>query len=602
MASEVFGEAEIILRGRLDHLQRDLDQAELLVVQQQQRIQSVQQETASTARTASQESEKSGNILNTLGTVVGAWKLAGIAIKGATTGLMLIPAVAAAAKVALIGLAVGGVLIFAAALGKVIEATDNTTKAIADSVRAARELDGTTNRVRGLAQELEKIPIVGGMVSRTFRIFSGDAEVADQALLRFVGRVEDGQVKVGGFRAALARAFGAGNLVDDIKAANEAMAEMNATMAARAAVADFANPQSRRLDDAERAAARANELEGVTGIQRVAIENRIRHEDAMRAFEDERLALRRNTNEILRQVGEWEKTEDITARRARIVRAALQSDLAAQEANIDARKAVVSDELTQQAEKRNEATRAEAAEAERIARAELDRLQTMTRIVDLRIQGRDAEADMAEIMLRRDEALAGADGNERQIEAINSYYDAVAALREQRNQQELAAEEEKIDKRTSLLDEQIRRQRELQEAESKRVLSEEARRQDDLASLRSQGRQALLRLAGRDDDAEDEALQSRFRQQIEAARRAGDLEKADLLERLRDVEQQDLDRRQLERSVQRGSDARARQIDTARDFIGGTPSDPKAEEKEMVKEQKKTNEQLRRLTTGARAA
>ena len=594
MPGEVFGEADIILRGRLDLLQRDLDQAEMLVVGQQDRLQQAHAQTASSARSAAAESEKSGSALGKIVTIIGSWRLLSAAVSGGSVALAAVPAIAVAAKVALVGLATGGVLVVATAIGMVLEVAARAERAMRNIGKAARELDGSTQRTRELADALREIPIVGRLAATAFSVFSGNAVVADEALTGLVATVEDGQVKIGFFSRMLGRTFGANGVINDIDAINEKLAEMNAELGQAAQFQGFAGPQAGRLDASSLAAGRANELEGLGGTDRVRAENRIRHEEAVKFTEDERIALNAKTAAMFAGIRAQEQAEEITAKQARRMREVVSKSSADAGELINAREVETQKELAELGSKRLDA-------AQKLASTERNRVASIARAAEMEAGGDRLGAELEMLKLRRREALGELDaGQHDQLNSINRYYAARESLARDANQRELDAERDQQQRKQEVLDRALQRQR-LRDA------TEGVSRAQRLASLGTDARANEQQLQGRDFDAQRTRTREGFDADLINAQLSGDGELVKALERSRDVQLLLIDQseresilreaekasRDLEKAVStRGPEAR--QIDAARELAGGAGG--KSPELQQAERQTKSLEEIRKNT------
>ena len=592
MSGEVFGEADVILRARLDRLQQDMDQAERMVVAQSERLQVAHNETALSARRAAREGEEGLGILAKIGTAVGAWKLLGVTVKGAGAALASIPAIAVAAKAALVGLVVGGVLLVGNAIDAVVGTVDRARRAIGESIEAAKNLDGTTGRVLELAQALEKIPVVGRSAGFAFRVFSGDAEVADAALIGLIGTVEDGEVKLGGFARFLARGVGLGHMVRDIDRVNEKLREFNSLNAMSAERAQRTAASGQAFGAITESSSDDARLAGLEGVERVRAMNAIAHREAMQQLDDQKRGHLDALEQRMRFIREQRDAEEISAGIARQLlergaheRAQLEADHAATVKQVNRDMKIAGDERIRQ--------------AERLVQIENRRLAAAARSSEMAAGGDTLGSQLVMIEHRRQEAIRAAleSGHRQQLNSIQRFFNAQERLARDAAQQAADAERDRQQRRLRTMQEAMQREREMRQRDRER----QAERAEDL-TLSAQAELAAVnfRNQGQDFDAQRVEMEDRFRQRIDEAVKTTDKELLDTLFELRDARRQQIDileneskMREQEELMRSGSIATARQVDAALTFLGGNGGgDPKKEEKEMVDEQKRTNELL----------
>ena len=602
MPGEVFGEADVILRGRLDLLQRDLDEAEMMVVQQQQRVVQAQQQAAARIYRSGQEAQSAVNLIGGVDDAVGQWYLLDDAVNGVRLSLRAIPAVALAAKAALVAAAVAAVL----AYGLLVDQFRQGVRGIRSMAEAYREMDGSTGRAREFAEALEKIPLAGRAASFAFRVFGGDAILADEALTNMVATVEDGEVKVGILGRAVnglvyAATLGFVDIVGDIEEANEAMRKFNSEMAIASSYHSFGGPQGERTDAFVVSASREAELAGLQGIQRIRVENRIRHEEAMAYFDGEMAQANDHHAMVMRHIKERQDAGEIEEAQARRERMIGTNQNVQRLADLEDKRAEASKHLTSLARQRIRVHIQEEQAIRHAARAETRRMDTLARAMEMRAAGNTLGADLVEIEQRKQDAITRAleDGQRQRVSIIRRHFDALAIMTRDAHQADIDAER----------DQQRQKQMLMMQAQQREALQ----RGDSIAGLRAQVEATRLRTSGQDFEAQRVMIEEEMRQRIEEAIRAGDremlevlqdlrrtrLRQVDQLEReqkLREAEQADRDRLNASRS---DVEATARQIDTARERLGGF-GDPKREEKQMVEQQKKTNRLLKQ-NGGARA-
>lgn len=587
MPGEVFGEADVILRVRLDQLQQQLDQGERMTVESASRMQQVQRQTAASVRVAAQEAENGVGIIGRLGQAYGAWKLLGGAVKAGGVAISAIPAIALAAKAALVGLAVGGILLVGNAFDRMIASVEQGAKAFRDTVAAARGLDGTTGSVLELAQALERIPIVGGAAGTAFRVFSGDAEVSDRALMSLVASVEDGEVKIGRFKRFLAGGVGLGSLVRDIDKANEKLQEFNRLNEQAAGRGQRTATSGAGFDSATESSGDAARLSGLQGVERIRAENEISHREAMRQIDEQKQAHLSALDAEMRKIQRQRDAEEIDASEARTQLQRFASERQQLEKHYGETVAESSKNLKAAGEARIQ-------QEIKLAAAQDRRLAATAQAATLEAAGNTLGAQMVMIAYREQEAITAAQesGQDHRIASIRQYYAAQRQIAQDAANQQAQAEGEAQQRRIMQMEDALDRERQI---EQRRRQSVAERTEDVQSDIRAQ----TLRSQGDEFGARREEILGGFRSQIEDAIQSGDMAFLKALQELRDLrlealkaeerefDMQEAERaaRDAERNMRSGSNAQARQVDTALGFLTG--GDDKREEKQAVDELKK---------------
>jgi len=331
MPGEVFGEADIILRGRLDQFQRDLDEAELLIMQQQDRVVEAQQQAAASVRTAAEEGERANSILGGITKTIGGWVLVRKAIGAVSLALRGV-AVAGASSLAVLPAAIAAVTVAAiAAKGAVEEFKASVRTAFDDIDRAKDRLDGSTDSLRELAQALESMPILGGALGTSFRLLAGDAELADEALTNMVATVDEGEVKLKGWARLFGRGIGLNQFIDDIDAANAKLAEMRAVEESRGDFVGRTQSFGEGVDAIQGSAADDLAVARLRGVDAVREAEEQAARDRLRQLDAERDAYRAKISDQLGLLAEQSQQEDANFRQIRLARSALTAELNAQE-------------------------------------------------------------------------------------------------------------------------------------------------------------------------------------------------------------------------------------------------------------------------------
>lgn len=599
MPGEVFGEADIILRGRLDLLQQDLDQAEMLINQQSRRLEQQQQQTAESFRRTSDEGGIGfGTLLSAVTVIFGPIKTLTFLLTNVHKALKFIPVYAAAARVAMVGLVTGGVLLLAAAFNGLTDAIRNTRRQVGEVISAIGRLDGSTQKVRELADELSRLPIIGRLASNVYKVFSGDVGVAQEAVQSWVASVKDGQVELNFFgrtarNAVWVATLGFVDLGEQIDESNRKLREMEANMRIVASFNKLGASQGGQRFDREQGLDRSNELAGLDGVARIRAEQRHAHEDLMSFYDQQRREINIKQAEELAGIQKLRDEDEIGEREAQ-----RQRDVVTQQTLIATRQLTqsrrrVESELTEQTKQRVDLFREEQRQIKEAESAESRRLEVMARSMQMRVSGDTLGAELVELEHRRQEAINQAveQGHQKNLHAIRVYYDSRIEMAKAMHRRELRAD---------------------READDARVRSVAAR-DSRIESVRASTQADQLRMQGRDFDAQRVQARESVRQPIEDAIRTGDRELLAALQQQRTVRLAQIDQderqkamrdaedaqRQRERELQGLQNATARQIDTSNYNFGGDGRDPKREEKDMLEQLKGIRQNTKQ--TAARA-
>lgn len=566
--AETFGEADIILRLRLDELNREISKSEQMVNDSTQRVEARRIESIQSVARATREAGDAfgpdfGERIALVGVLTSKTALLSRAMAAVGTAVT-------ASGVALYGLVAAGALV----QGMLFEARDRAIRFAKELFEAHRAMDGSKERAREFADELERIPVLGGLISTSFRIFSKDAQQSDEALAGLVTVIEDGEVKTRAWANAgayLIRGLSLGfvDLRKGIDEANEAMGRMQTVNDFRSMGAGFNASLFAASDQAEQTAARDAELAQLEGVDRVRAAERHRMEDLLRGFQLAQRAAQQNHSERMQQLREQQKSGDLSEKQynnaAAILNADLNrqiGDLMAAQARSQASLAAASDARIAAAAEELRITQ-EMAEAERQreeARREADmaRLEAVTRAAELRAIGEDLEAQRVEIEQRTQEAIAQAmaDGNEQAAELERRRGEALLQIVENAAARRAEAERRAEEARMQAMEEARAREVEAARRAQEQITAENIRQFDTRERLRSQILQERLRQQGRDLEAERERIESDAYLDIQRFLDEGHEEAARLRETLRDLQLAGLDMNQGQGRVREIGNAR----------------------------------------------
>lgn len=550
--AETFGEADVILRGRLDLLLQDLDESERIVIGHTERLAQAQAEAVSQIVVVQQQAERgNGSLAVSAVSAYGAWKSLRTIIRGVRLALMAIPAVATTVSAALSVVAVGGAVVLAGAIGLLGDKMLRTQDAAEDMLEAFGRMDGSQQRAIEFAEALERIPVIGRAMANIFLLNSDAAGQADRALASVVATIEDGRVEVGLMGRAInglinittpgiiARLLGFDiDIVGDIREVNAELERMQQLMEVRGqsiAIAQSVMPGS---DAAARSAQRDAALAAAEGVERVRLQEQFRHDDAMRAFDAEQRKVREGLNaqiEAIRERGgsarRVQEQIDQALHDARATEAAIEKNRLAAAANLE-RAAQTRIHLAEQEQAKQEQIKQ--IEAERAAAAKADaqeRLRAATAAANAEAGGDSFGAQRIGNEAQRQQALRDAvrEGNEDRIDLINAFYDAQAALVDRR-------EREQMDR-----DEQLARDR-------------AAARIDAQERLRAATAAAQVAMGGDEAGADRIRNEAQRQQALREAMRSGQREQLDLINAFYDTQEELIDRRERERREQQESD------------------------------------------------
>lgn len=593
--AETFGEADIVLRLRLDELEAGIARSEQMVTESTSRVESERVQSLQTIARA--ERGVSDRVLPDMkerialmGILTSKTSLLARAVAAVGTSAAAAAAVSATALFAMI--AAAGV-----ASGLMFEARDRTIKFAREMVDSYRAMDGSKERAREFAAELERIPVLGSAISTTFRIFSKDAQQSEESLAGIATVVEDGQVKTRAWASLgslLVKGLTLGfvDLRKGINEANEAMSRLQFQNNVRAGGQEFESDLFQQTDAIERNAAREAELSRLEGVERVRAAERHRMEDLVRGYELARRAAQGNHIERLRQLQEQRDAGDISEKQFNTASAIIAADANRQIDNLMKSQAASQADLAASSEARVAAATEELRLAEETAAAEARRsqarrdadnaqLEALTRATELRSIGEDLEAQRVEIEHRTQQAIADAmaDGNDIAADLERRRGDALLQIVENAAAERAAAEQRAEESRRLAMEQAQDREIESARRAREQMYDESARQLDTRERLRSQILQERLRQQGRDIEAERERIESDAYLDIMRLRDAGNDGAAELRATLRDLQLAGLD-------MQQGP-ARTREFQqvSASRFSAGGVGDDRAEKQrdEQVK-------------------
>ena len=507
--AETFGEADVILRARLDRLQQDLDDAERMTRAQTERIANEQRVIVQQVQTQQANGRTMGDAAVELGklylikqAIERRWQL----IAGIMRGVVgLVQRIASA----MMGV-VGAVMVLPVVLGDIIR----MVRGIPDTLARIREaLQHIT--LQGIVEQtgllLLRLPIIGGLFRGLGRTISEVSEL-----------------------------LGGPNFMAQIEQAERAIEIAHQNMRNLADAADIAGDSFTRLRDMARQLEQSVERLGTEGVGAAMVAGLHDAENALRGFDREIADVGRRFMEETR--GIWEGAQDRLGRGA-FSRVATRDDLTEEEAR---RLATMEAQRNRNLEQLNQQRERAARALQQLARArvedarEQERLQRMRDTTEverltfgIEIAGVDDQFEQQRLRLEQQrrqtmrEAIVA--GNEDRLGLIEDYYDARARLVDQR-------------------------EREAMEQQSR--LQEEAamREQTAMARLQSQIAQAQLRIMGENIAAQEEAIRQQFQEMIDQAEQAGSGQRANLLRLLRDLRVFELGQQRQEGMVGRGLD------------------------------------------------
>lgn len=592
--AETFGEADVIIRARLDELNKDLADSERLIDQSTERVTQAQVRAQQEVSAATEEASNSGYRQGVmLGFVTSHFRLFRRGVMASIKAIAMIPIVAKAASVALVGLTTGGIAVVALGLGLIMEKALQAERGMERLTDAADRLDGSRERVREFADVLARVPLLGRLAATAFLALNGETEAAQESYARMVATIEDGEVKVGMLGRAVnglvnaiphvgfARMLGFDtDFVAGIEKANEKIREMNALMAVQKNTVTIDRQVVGEAEGFSRGAARDKELVGLEGVERVRALERHRHEDAMRQLDEQER--RRNEMHSAQVTGirEAMEAEEISRRAGNTMIAMLEENHRQRVETIQQEREQGERDLNAAMEERVRIAQQEADEQEKLARmqerrAEAARQNEKGRLIGgaastrLQAAGRDFDAQRVDLIMQRREALRRieVEGNEDLLAETEQYYDARADLINRREEEQLARDKEMAEKRAEAERKTMERERERQE-------QEEFDTQQKNDQLRSQILQARMRQQGMEVEAQQEAIRQRYQQMIDQMEREGNRVGADLARDLRDLE--------IEAAGQqdRGRQAEFQQITLSR-FAPGMGQDDKIERDQL---------------------
>lgn len=540
--AETFGEADVVLRVRLDELQKQLDASERLVMASTDRVAQAQAQAVQEVSRANEAASSGGfSALRAASDAHTAWSLLKLTVGAVRMGLMAIPAVATAARLSLLGVATGGIAALTLGVGALVDGTRRVGDSVHEAVEAFRGLDGSKEKAMAVADALGRIAVVGGAARQVFLMMNRDTGLQDEAWTSLVATIEDGQVKLRWYARALnalahldsgiiANALGIPpeaereNFGRDIDRINAKMRQLRALMGVQAAGRGHEGMVGDRAGGIAQSAERAAELAGLEGVERVRVEERHRFEDAMQLLE----TLQNETNDFYSQQraqieatakAEGASYAEMQARLAESQRSAERAGGVIQRARVMAAQmlGVVADEnigkARQEQAEQEKLTRLQERRAQAALQSQREGLIADAAAAKLRASGEEFAAQEVELEAARQRALRNlmVEGNDELVALTQQKYDRLGALIEAREKEQLA------------------RQKELEEKKAEAVLDANAR-------LRSQILQRRLEQAGREIEAQEEAIRQRFQEQIEQMERDGNRVGANLAAKLRDLE------------------------------------------------------------------
>lgn len=518
-AAENFGEADVVLRARLDVLHQDLVVAEQMIAASTDRVHQAQIETLKQVVVVQKQSDD-GSLVGTAIKAYGAWRLLKLTVAGVGLGLKALPAILVAIKVAAIAAATAGVGLLLTLQGYLITQIKQVGTTARDALAAFKALDGSKQKADEFADSLRQIPLIGRLMSTVFIAATQDWGV-------LAAKIRDGRVEVNLLAKAVnlmvqGLSFGfAPDFVKDIKEANKEMDLLEARMAARRQASAAAGGDG---GDRARVAERNAQLEGLTGVNRIRMEEKFRAEDTARYYEERR-----------RAVNSWLSTELEAIRKAREEGKLSAKDALAEEK--DRRRIAGNREriinVQERGERNSNADLARQREQAAGEQAFTDRFNRLTAeraagdAAKLRAGGDEFGAQRREMEGQRDIEVRDAKltYDDAIVAAVKAKWDALFADLERRQRESADRQNDRID---DALDGVMPDPAEMAEREQER--------QRENADLQGQIEVERLRATGDERAIRTQEIILRRQRQIEQLRAEGNEDGAKLAEKLRDME------------------------------------------------------------------
>ncbi len=529
--AETFGEADVILRTRLDVLERDLSAAEMMIQQSENRLVQSQQRVF---EDISQGGDGvSDGVLHLLASISTFSSTVRGKIKSIANGLVQVARSTAAASAAMVALGVAGIGVLGLLSDKVLRVREDAI----DMIEAFKGMDGTSQKALEFADALGRIPIVGSLASKAFLIFSDDAGKSTEVLASLASKVKDGRVEVNLLGRAvnglvnmstpgiIARMLGIDtNLAGQINKINQEIEKTNQLLQIRQQFTDFAKNNLAEAGNLSLADRNASQLAGSDGPQRAMIESQQIYDMRMRQYDQLQERLNKFTSAQKASVrerlaaGEIDNAtskrwiDEITERNRMQTEKLQQQRSQSQESMRRAARQRIQ-EAQDQLKQEQEITAEQERRAELMRTNASNRLRANAAALETELGGDPFQADRIRLAEERAAAIrnAQAEGNGSLINDINAFYDARSSLID-------AREQEQIDRDRA--NAEMRAQEMLQQNED----------------LRSRIRETRLQQQGDEAGAQEEAIRRRFQQQIDRLEEAGNQVGADLSRKLRDIE------------------------------------------------------------------
>lgn len=556
--AETFGEADVILRARLEELQKDLDAGERMVNESTERVQDAQVRAARQTREAN---EAGGGFLHTLGNIamfanIATWlrRLAMRFVVLTAAVKITTSAVSALMSVLVVPIAV------VASLGHIIRFFRHLPENIRSAVDALKDLDFREMGAQGalaFRNISREIPVLGLLIKGLETTISEVSEL-----------------------------LGGPNWTREIEALEEATKRAEQAMDEMGRAADRAGTRVRDAMDISRAEERRRQLEGMQGADRIRMEEMFHREDierqAIRDAQSYNEKWRERMNELREQISgaagiatlglvgideeEFEARADVLNRERNRVLESIRKE---------------KDKALREAEQTARQRERDARRDERfgVANQEIG-LGSSAAAARLRAAGEEFNAQRLEIEAARSQALNNMviEGNEDQLGLIEDFYNARQELINAREEEQLQREREFQQRREEQERKALERKQEMEERKEFETLQTNER-------LRSQIMQHRLQQAGDEVAARQEAIRQRFQEQIDQLERDGNRVGADLAQKLRDLELE------AAGAQDRGRQASFRDVSRDRIQVGqGITDEGKRQRDAMIAELRKINQ------------
>jgi hypothetical protein len=535
---ETFGEADVVLRVRLEQLQRELDESERMIQQSNERVMRQQEAAASSFQGSSAESNGGGSGI--LGTVVG---FGAAAAHNAARALMLQRALAAVAVAGRAAFTALGRLAGLAALPLFLGDIIKTIRHIPEY--AARAKDAIVEFARAPGEHIQN-------ALYQMREFRNSLPIIGWAAKQIETTISE-----------LSGLLGGPNWLQDIEDAGEHVKRTAEDMKVFRQTVQATKGNARELRDELQQIHRQVAMVGQTGQAGLSIGSLFQMQDIEGAADERVRSVTGKFTDMLRERKALLKAGDIDEgqfeRDRRQIERAKSDQLQLIEENRRAQLAAA-EELYY---RRSALLKRELAERQS---AGLDELIMGNRANKLRLAGDEFGAQRMELEQQRRRKLdeLQANGNADLVAQVDEHYATLAELINQREQEAIDQQQRAEEMKTQAQIDAISRRAEAIGREMDRVEQDEIRRMQANEQLRSQILEQRLRDQGRDIEAREEAIRRSAQAQIDRFEADGNEVGAKLARQLRDLQIEALG------NIAAGRDGEFRQVSAARSTLDDT--------------------------------